>query len=48
MYGMCIILLNFIIEMSVCEIRWDVFDLCIFFFLEKNLNLNKKDIKFEI
>lgn len=44
MYGMCIILLNFIIEMSVCEIRWDVFDLCIFFFLEKNLNLNKKDV----
>lgn len=44
MYGMCIILLNFIIEMSVCEIRWDVFDLWIFFFLEKNLNLNKKDV----
>lgn len=44
MYGMCIILLNFIIEMSVCEIRWDVSDLCIFFFLEKNLNLNKKDV----
>lgn len=39
-----IILLNFIIEMSVCEIRWDVFDLWIFFFLEKNLNLNKKDV----
>lgn len=39
-----IILLNFVIEMSVCEIRWDVFDLCIFFFLEKNLNLNKKDV----
>lgn len=41
MYGMCIIF----IEMSVCEIRWDdVFDLWIFFFLEKNLNLNKKDV----
>lgn len=39
-----IILLNFVIEMSVCEIRWDVFDLWIFFFLEKNLNLNKKDV----
>lgn len=35
-----IILLNFIIEMSVCEIYKVI---CIWF-LEKNLNLNKKDV----
>lgn len=35
-----IILLNFIIEMSVCEI----YKVRCIWFLEKNLNLNKKDV----
>lgn len=51
MYGMCIILLNFIIEMSVCEIYYKVIGLvwmyliCVFFFFwKKVLNLINKNV----
>lgn len=51
MYGVCIILLNFIIEMSVCEIYYKVIGLvwmyliCVFFFFwKKVLNLINKNV----
>lgn len=51
MYGMCIILLNFIIEMSVCELYYKVIGLewmylifVFFFFWKKVLNLINKNV----
>lgn len=51
MYGVCIILLNFIVEMSVCEIYYKVIGLvwmyliCVFFFFwKKVLNLINKNV----